>query len=117
VSKEVWLVCGGRHYEDVRQLMDFLSRLIEIRGTPTIVIEGGAMGADLAAKDWATSNGIHVATVEALWNTFGPAAGPMRNQAMLVLRPDVVIAAPGGKGTQNMVDAAKKAGVEVLLVP
>lgn len=42
------------------------------------------------------------------------AAGPIRNQHMLDIgKPDVVLAFPGGRGTEDMIRRAEKAGVPV----
>ena len=47
----------------------------------------------------------------------GRKAGPIRNQRMLDEgKPDLVVAFPGGKGTNGMIDLARNAGVRVILV-
>lgn len=79
----------------------------------TMLIEGGADGADLLAEQWADANGIHYARVPALWHAHGRSAGPRRNEAMLLLSPDGVIAFPGGRGTAHMVRIATEAGIKV----
>lgn len=79
----------------------------------TLLIHGGAHGADTLAGEWARDNGIPVQVVPAEWDTHGKAAGPIRNRAMLALSPDAVIAAPGGRGTADMVKQARRAGVPV----
>lgn len=112
------LVCGGRNFavnNDFERSMLFAKMDTLHKERPIdIVIEGGANGADAAVNIWAQRNNIHVATVSAYWGSLGRKAGPMRNQAMLKLRPDLVVAFPGGKGTANMVDIARKAGIEVI---
>jgi hypothetical protein len=106
------IVCGGRAYRDKAFLDKFLSEFLIIVDFD-ILIEGGALGADRLAREWALSRGVHVATVNAMWNR-GKGAGPARNRAMLSLRPDYVIAFPGGRGTQNMMTQAERAGVRVI---
>lgn len=107
------LVCGGRDYAGESYAF---ARLDSIHGkTPIkIVIEGGASGADAIARKWARSRGVLVATVPALWDRRGRGAGPQRNAGMLLLGPDLVLAFPGGRGTANMVQQAKDAGVWVV---
>lgn len=39
--------------------------------------------------------------------------GPKRNRKMLELKPDGVVAFPGGRGTMDMIRAATEAGVPV----
>lgn len=109
------LVCGGRDYSDRETLFH---RLDSIHGQRPIhiIIEGGASGSDALARSWARSRGVHVATVAALWDRRGRGAGPQRNSAMLSLGPDGVLAFPGGRGTANMVQQAKDAGVKVVEV-
>ena len=82
-----------------------------------VIIEGGAPGADRLAREWAERNGIHCATVKARWANYNAAAGPLRNAVMLSLGPDLVVAFPGGVGTENMVKQAEAAGVDVMRVP
>jgi ABC-type hemin transport system substrate-binding protein len=105
------LVCGGRSYED----RDKVFRVLDASGAD-FIIEGGATGADRLARRWAEARGFHFATVDALWYRYGKldkSAGAKRNRAMLRLRPDKVIAFPGGNGTHDMVTCAKAAGIPV----
>lgn len=87
------------------------------RWTPIdILIHGGAQGADVMAAEWAWKRHVHTAPVLALWGTHGKKAGPIRNRMMLLLQPDRVIAFPGGKGTRNMMEQARNAGIELFQV-
>ncbi len=106
------LVCGGRDYRDQDRMWRALDACHKKHGI-TMVIHGGAAGADVMSGDWALEKGIHCATVNALWTRYGKKAGPHRNAAMLELKPDAVIAFPGGRGTANMVTQAEAAGVKV----
>lgn len=73
-------------------------------------------GADTHAHRAARACGLHVAAVGALWDMYGKSAGPMRNAAMLKLRPDVVYAyTTGGAGTRSMINLARDAGIEVIV--
>jgi len=103
------LICGGRDYSDRDAAFKALDML---PFTPSMVIEGGARGADALGKMWAIKKGIHVAEVRALWDSFGKAAGYKRNASMLPLA-DYVVAFPGGRGTEDMIKQAKAAGVPV----
>ena len=106
------LVCGGRDYDDQHFVFASLDRLHASKGV-SIVIHGDAPGADTLAGQWAEAHGIHFAAVPALWNKLGRKAGPLRNEAMLQLAPDAVVAFPGGRGTAHMVGLAKEAGIKV----
>jgi hypothetical protein len=106
------LVCGGRDFDDAYFISYVMLRTFNSGDT---LIEGGAKGADLLAKRWAIKNNIEVKTFEADWNKYGKRAGFIRNSQMLKEgKPDLVIAFPGGKGTDMMVGLAKDAGVDVL---
>ena len=66
---------------------------------------------------WAKEIDIPCWGFPADWNSYGKAAGPIRNKQMLDEgKPDVVIAFPGGTGTANMIMQATKAGVKVVKV-
>lgn len=81
------------------------------------IINGGAKGADQLAIDWAVINWTDLRTYKADWDTHGKRAGILRNIEMLEKeQPNLVIAFPGGRGTEHMVKIAKAAGIEVIEV-
>lgn len=119
------LVCGGRDYSDIdawnwleHNAKDAIAeRLHEACFEIAIVIHGDARGADQGGAEWGRSEHAKVIAYPANWKRDGKAAGPIRNQRMLIEgRPDVVIALPGGKGTAHMVSLAEAAGVPVIEV-
>ena len=108
------LVCGGRDYNEYAIIASRLDRLHRNYPIDTI-IEGGASGADSCARRWADSRGVKRQTYNAEWKLHGKVAGPIRNTRMLIEgAPNLVIAFYGGRGTADMVDKAKIAGIEVL---
>lgn len=114
------LICGGRDYFDTKyfyETMDALHAFDDFKYT--LIVQGGARGADTLAMAWARDRKIPCATFPADWAKYGKRAGYVRNQDMLDKgRPELVIAFPGGRGTAMMVDIAKRAGVRVLeIVP
>lgn len=109
------LVCGGRDFRNRLWLYAGMDRLHGLQPIET-VIEGGAEGADRFAGEWARAHGIPLTTVLADWRTHGKKAGYLRNVAMADLRPDIVLAAPGGKGTQMMVVIAAQRGIPVAML-
>jgi hypothetical protein len=110
------IVCGGRKFKDWPMLSAALDA-IHAETPLDCVITGAAPGADTLADTWARTRSIRVERYYALWRTYGPAAGPIRNQKMLdEEKPDVVIAFPGGVGTADMISRAEKAGVPVKKV-
>ncbi len=109
------IVCGGRDFEDYGFLRDFLDVIAREHGID-MVIEGGADGADALARRWARDRATPRLTVPADWYGFGRQAGPKRNAEMLTHAPDIVIAFPGGRGTADMVNKARAAGIQVVEV-
>lgn len=105
------LVCGGRDYDDAVLVDEVLAWL-----APNCIIEGGALGADTLARRWASATSVPCQTIPADWEAHGKAAGPIRNVIMLEMKPDIVLAFPGGRGTDNCVKQALARGIPVLRV-
>jgi hypothetical protein len=78
-----------------------------------VIIHGAAPSADAWAGYIAGTLGFHVEVHPADWARYGKAAGPIRNQEMLDGGADLVIAFPGGRGTQDMMNRAESADVPV----
>ena len=111
---ETWLVCGGRDFGDKAMFDSAMRDLMRLRGCPHQIVHGAARGADSLADIWAFKMAIPVIRCRADWQTHGKAAGPIRNQEMLKRHnPKLVVAFPGGRGTADMVEWARKAGVDV----
>lgn len=102
------IVCGGRNFEGVGQVFRALDEFHE-KDRIVALMHGGATGVDDFARRWAHANGIRTWTRRADWEKHGRAAGPIRNARMLEWLPDCVIAFPGGRGTADMVQQARKA--------
>jgi hypothetical protein len=108
------LVCGGRDYRNRVFLFDTLDCL-RSKTDISLLIEGGARGADRLAKEWAGFVDVPVQEFRADWNRYDKAAGHIRNKQMLDEgRPDLVIAFPGGAGTADMIRQAEERRVEVM---
>lgn len=108
-----FIVCGGRDYKNISAVRHALTAL-HARVGITLIIEGGATGADRLAREWAVQAGVPFVTVEANWAKLGKAAGPLRNTEMLTDHsPAGVVAFPGGRGTADMVAQARAAGFKV----
>ena len=112
------LICGGRDFTDEQFLEDKLLEYFDenLKGCYIRIIHGNAKGADKLAGKFADKYDLFVISYPAKWNLYGLRAGPIRNQQMLDEgEPDVVLAfpTPKSKGTWDMVNRAKKAGVKV----
>lgn len=104
------LVCGGRDYENYDRIREELEDL----GSISLLIHGGARGADSLAARWASENNIRVREFKADWEKYGKRAGPIRNAQMFREgSPDYVLAFKGGRGTADAVRRAKAANIFV----
>ena len=103
------LVCGGLNYGDKAKVCAELDKL-----QPKLVIHGGAGGADQHAASWADTHTIPCMCFAAPWFGAGHAGGPIRNRWMLEFgRPDLILAFPGGRGTESMTALSRAAGLPV----
>jgi len=104
------IITGGREYTDYdlvfRTLLEYVDQC------PTIV-NGGERGADTLAENVARALGFPVEKHPANWKELGPMAGPIRNQQMIDLGADLVIAFPGGRGTLDCVRKAVASQIDV----
>lgn len=121
-----WGVTGGRRFADWNLVAKTIHAL-----PPGVLVHGAAPGADdLCAKWWTRMMGRIDDPHPAEWwrcdencyhakrtgpdgENYCPAAGPRRNQEMVDSGLDLLIAFPGGRGTADMVDRAKRAGIEI----
>lgn len=128
------LVTGGRTYRDAVRVFEVLSKydIAEL-------CHGDAEGADTLAKNIAEAKlGLPRDRIQAFpadWygpcrdtcrpghrrprkgTTYCPAAGIYRNQEMLdMFMPDLVIAFPGGNGTDDLVARALRVDIPVIHV-
>ena len=107
------IVTGGRDYDErafVYETLDTIHRNVGI----TLLIEGGARGADRLGRDWAKSRGVPFLTYEADWDNQGKAAGMIRNRLMLKENKEaLVVAFPGGSGTIGCIKEAMKLGMKI----
>jgi hypothetical protein len=122
------LVFGGRNYRDEKSAFAALD-VAHSHQPITLIIAGGASGADTLAERWADARGVPKVIMPARWqdldapgavikvNSYGKQynvnAGFDRNQAMLDLDPDGGIKFPGVSGTRDMLDRLTRAGKQV----
>jgi hypothetical protein len=134
-------VTGDREWKDRDYVFNVLDDIRSLYGVQR-VREGCARGVDrivgwpcpsvkLTKKQpeppagWASSRGIPVDHFPADWDRYQRAAGPIRNEQMLkggdpVVYPDMVVAFhptfQTSKGTKDMVERARKAGIELIFI-
>ena len=104
------VVAGGREYENYPELSQKLDQIISQLNIPdesgnkmkVNIISGGARGADTLAEKYAQERGMGLQVFKADWEGQGLSAGTNRNRQMAEAG-DVLVAFPGGTGTENMV--------------
>lgn len=119
-------VAGSRGYHDRQHVYRVLDSLSP---RPTVLIHGacglkysrtgyivGTMrGADGLAHDWARMRDVLTRFYPADWDRYGGPAGPRRNGMMLRLeRPALLVAFPGGDGTQSAIDIAVQLDIPLM---
>lgn len=106
------IVTGSRYLTDYDLLVDALDAL-----DPTLVIHGGANGADALAGFWALDNLVSVQIYPANWARDGRRAGPIRNAIMLSQNQDATLLAfpRGGPGTAGCIRLAHEYRMRVVI--
>lgn len=107
------VLTGGRHYTDTNMVYDILDQF-----KPEYIYVGDCpTGLDSIVKRYAEEYDLPHEVFKANWSKEGLKAGPLRNRRMLESAGDVlVIAFPGGKGTEDTVKQAKLMNMMVLRV-
>ena len=105
-------VIGSRtfnNYEVVKDILDSISPI-------TLIVSGGAMGADTLGARYARENGIDIIVYKPDW-TLGRGAGFIRNTS-IINDADMVVAFWDGKsrGTLDSITKAEKQGKKVLVI-
>ena len=115
------LVCGGRKFATAsskeKQLLYQSMSKLKLEPLLDLVMEGGAWGADYLAGLWADAYGIPHLRIPADWSK-GKSAGILRNLRMvdfMGLKPDLVVAFPGGDGTAHMIRTAVASNLSLWL--
>lgn len=104
------LVCGGRDFQDYERVKRILDTLVI-----TTIISGLARGADSLGCRYAHEKRLILRGFPAKWNLYGKRAGFIRNKQMLDEgKPDLVVAFPGGVGTNMMCELTIKAGINLI---
>ena len=121
------LICGDRHWTDYLAIKDLMIKLCQVYKSSLVIIEGEAHGADIMAAQAAEELGVPDSRILRFpvtkqdWNSLGKSAGHLRNRKMLIEgKPNLVFAFHDSlefsKGTANMVNQSRKAGVPVKLI-
>lgn len=109
-------VVGSRDFNDYNLLKSKLD-LIHKRKPITLIVSGGAKGADKLSEKWADENNIEKLIFIPDWKKFGKRAGFLRNDD-IIQNSDAVVAFwdEVSKGTESSINLAKKYGKSCLIV-
>lgn len=115
------LIFGSRDWSDSGRIEYELIKLIARHGkNRLLIIQGGAPGADTTAGILAHRRSVHVARVDALWDTRYRSAGPQRNEIMALLAPDEGIGfhedIKKSKGTKDMAKRLERHNIPYRIV-
>ena len=116
MKQPVVMVTGSRDWPCRYQVEAFFSDL-----TPGILICGGCRGVDTWAETVCRGRGWVIHRFPADWNTYGRAAGFIRNNAMLAACKKMggkVVAFWDGKsrGTKHAIDEAGRLGLPLTIL-
>src|SRR5690625_1138275 len=105
-------VVGSRTFNDYDTLRKHLDAL-----SVSVIVSGGAQGADRLSERYATERNIPLSVHYAEWNKYGRSAGPIRNKR-IVEDSDGMIAFWDGesRGTLSSIRLAKNKGIPVSVV-
>jgi hypothetical protein len=111
----VLAIVGSRTFSDRQLLHATLAEFVVRHGKPSLVVSGGARGADALGEAWAKAHRIPTRIFRPDWSKKGRAAGVLRNTD-IVNACTHVVAFPStrGKGTQDTVRKAKAQGKPVV---
>lgn len=118
------LICGGRDFgqtfDQKKSVYDLVEKLVlaaKAAGKELLLIHGGARGADSLVEQASIFFSVKTLVFHADWDKHKKAAGQIRNKQMLKEgNPELVLAFPGGVGTENMCKIASKANIPVRRV-
>jgi len=108
------IIAGSRTYESYLGLCRIL-RDTGLHDRITMVISGGARGADSLGERWANDHKRDLRVIYGDWKTHGRKAGPLRNEYMAA-NADALLAirnTKSSRGTDDMIRRARAHGLEV----
>jgi hypothetical protein len=105
-------VIGSRGFNNYELVKETLSKI-----NITLIVSGGAKGADTLGEQYAKDNGIETKIFLPDWEKHGKAAGMLRNTD-IINESEVVIAFWDGssKGTLDSINKAKKLNKKLIII-
>lgn len=109
-------IIGSRGFTDYNLLSSYIKNILNINNI-SIIISGGAVGADSLGERFADDNNIKKQIFYPEWNKYGKSAG-MRRNVDIIKNADLIFAFWDGKsyGTKNSLELAEKYNKKIYLV-
>ena len=110
------MVTGGRYFNDYAFIKENLTAFFKSHQDSSgyVLVHGGCRGCDRLCAQATNELGVKTEEHLADWKRYGRLAGPIRNKEMLESGIDVVLAFPGGKGTNNAIKQAISMNIPVI---
>lgn len=110
------IIAGSRTFQDYPMLCKYCDWLLK-EYKDIEIVSGGSKGADSLAEVYAKERNYKLTTFLPNWNENGKSAGPLRNLEMAKYSEMLIAFWDGeSKGTKNMVDTAKRLGLNTYLI-
>jgi hypothetical protein len=78
------------------------------------IVHGDQLGAPQYAAKWAADNGVATTAIKLSKEIKRRKARAEQNAAIIAENPDIAIAFPGGRGTNNFVAQVRRAGIKLI---
>lgn len=107
-------IIGSRGFDNYNLVCETLS---EYENQITLMVSGGAKGADKLGEKWAKEKNKEVLIFYPEWEKYGKSAGFKRNKD-IIENSDIVFAFWDGqsKGTQSSIELSKKLNKELKII-
>lgn len=108
------IIAGGRDYLPNEEEKETVKNILK-ENQVTGIVSGCATGVDTWAIDLGSELELSIDLFPADWKQHGRSAGPIRN-GLMAQYADMLIAFPGGRGTDNMIKQATEKGLKVVFI-
>lgn len=112
------IIAGGRDFNNYALLKEYVDKFLSTYPSDSIeIVSGNARGTDKLGERYAKEHNLPVKLFPANWDKYGKRAGYLRNQEMAdYANMLIVFWDRKSKGTNHMINIAKKAGLIVKVV-
>lgn len=114
-------IIGSRTFSDTELFKNILNKIFKEKGSPTVIISGGAKGADAMAEVYALNNKVSFQKYEPQFEIFPPNTrnyeAPKARNTEIAIHSDVLIAFWDMKstGTKDTIDKSVAMGKKVYV--